>query len=214
MGSEERARRYVSKSDLKEESDEIFKELSKSLSISLTAALSSSLTEILTVELTDSLLPKISEVIGEKLSELTSKVSVIENICDRNAKDIIDIHRELSLLKQESSVQKNMIDTLITKNAELESKIVDQNNQEKIDNLSELIEERTNRQLRQTLVIKGLPEKTNESWDKTTSLLAESFSEVLDDCSFDQARDMINRAHRGPMYDNKRTTRPIYASMH
>ena len=216
MGSEERSRRYVSKQDLKEERDEIFNELSESLSKSLSVALSTSLTKVLTVELTNSLLPKISEAISEKLCELTSKVADIENISDKNSKDIFIIQSEISMLKQESSEQKDIINSLLITNAELEQKVLEidsKKTQKKIDDLSELIEERTNRQLRQTLVFKGRREVKYENWDKTTSLLAKTFSSILENCNYDQAYDMINRAHRSPMNEDKKNMRDIYVNI-
>ena len=79
---------------------------------------------------------------------------------------------------------------------------------EKIQELEELVEERTNRSLRQTLVFKGIPEnKTDngndrktkkikpESWAETTDTLAGVIADICD-TNFASAKEMINRAHR------------------
>ena len=83
--------------------------------------------------------------------------------------------------------------------------------------VEELIEERTNRQLRKTLVIKGIPESDDErSWHDTETKLAKIFAETLD-VSADQAKTLIDRCHRGgnPQYYKKNSKhRPIFAAMH
>ena len=66
-----------------------------------------------------------------------------------------------------------------------------------IKSLEEKIEERTNRQLRETLVIRNVPElKPDESYNDTKELLAKLISDNVDDVSFDHAFNQIKRAHR------------------
>ena len=63
---------------------------------------------------------------------------------------------------------------------EIETILIDDLKKQKsmTNNLENRIEERTNRQLRKTLIIKGIPEKNNESWKDTTNLLAKTISKA------------------------------------
>ena len=217
MGSEEREnKRYINKAEFKKERDAIFEELSVLLSETLTVSLTTSLSAALTTELSNSLLPIITKTIADKINEITSTALEIEHVANENASNIITIQSDILELKQASLEQKNIIDSLLVTNADLENKLAlfeNEKTQERIDDLSELIEERTNRQLRQTLVVKGLREKKNETWEETTSLLAKTFSNVLPNCSYNDAFEMINRAHRGAPNDRKVNMRDIYVNM-
>lgn len=78
------------------------------------------------------------------------------------------------------------------------------------------MEDRTNRQLRQTIVITGVEELQDESWDDTRELLAEEISKGLKN-SFNSADKMLNRVHRGsrsrdPKYENM--PRKIFAALY
>lgn len=78
----------------------------------------------------------------------------------------------------------------------------------------EYAEDRVNRQLRKTLIFKGIPEKENESWDDTDELLAQKIADVCDGTSLEQAREMFERSHRGRVsrrYEGN-GPRPIYAA--
>ena len=89
--------------------------------------------------------------------------------------------------------------------------------QVRVKEFEELIEERTNRPLKKTLVIKGITEGDDEkSWHNTETRLAKVFGETLD-MSADQAKTLIDCCHRGgnPQYRKKNTKhRPIFAAMH
>ena len=76
-------------------------------------------------------------------------------------------------------------------------------------------EDRINRQLRKTLVIRNLPEKDSEKWADTTDILANKISSLLE-MSLDDAYFEIDRCHRGGIsknYKGKSKVRPIYAAM-
>ena len=65
------------------------------------------------------------------------------------------------------------------------------------DQLRENIEDRTNRQLRETLVFKNIPEEVqDESYKETKELLATVISNNCPDVSYEQALSQIKRAHR------------------
>ena len=83
----------------------------------------------------------------------------------------------------------------------------------KINEVEELLEERTNRQLRQTLVFRGVREVEDESWEDTSEIIAKLISKNLG-ISSNKAHDMLNRVHRGkPANINKNSPRPIYAAL-
>ena len=125
-----------------------------------------------------------------------------------------------TLLKKQQSLEKDM--------AELKSKFdVDCLPQpvntasttdlaQKVKALEKTMEDRINRQLRQTLVIRNIPEEPQEkSWSDTTDVVAGKIADLLD-LGFDEARDLINRCHRGgkpSYYKEKKKIRPIYVAM-
>ena len=66
-----------------------------------------------------------------------------------------------------------------------------------IRKLTDLLEERTNRQLRGTLVFKGIPELPYEkSWEDTKSVLAEAVANTVPNLDVKGARSLFERAHR------------------
>lgn len=66
-----------------------------------------------------------------------------------------------------------------------------------IKKITENVEDRTNRQLRETLVFKNLPEvNEKESFNDTKKLLATTISENCDGVTYDEAYRQIKRAHR------------------
>ena len=68
---------------------------------------------------------------------------------------------------------------------------------DKVSELEEKLEDRTNRQLRETLVFKNIPEGQGEvSYDDTKELLATIISTHCTDVSYDIAFNEIKRAHR------------------
>ena len=82
--------------------------------------------------------------------------------------------------------------------------------------IEELIESRTNRQLRKTLVFRNIPEEADEkTWADTDNLLSATISSQLD-ISENDAYEMIDRCHRGgnkKYYAKEGRARPIFAAM-
>ena len=89
--------------------------------------------------------------------------------------------------------------------------------EERLNEIEERIEERTNRQMRKTLVFRGVREHAGEKYWKHTD---ERLSKVIADaitCSESDASDMIDRCHRtgNPQYyKDAGRSRPIAAAMH
>ena len=67
---------------------------------------------------------------------------------------------------------------------------------ETVQQLKEVVEERTNRQLRETLIFKNIEEKENEKWEDTKILLAKLISETCQNISYNDAFHGIKRCHR------------------
>ena len=84
---------------------------------------------------------------------------------------------------------------------------------ESFKQLEEKVEDRTNRQLRKTIVVKGLPEKPNEKWSDTRNLLAKHIAKSYN-MEFKTAYAMFERVHRGGgngYQERKKNRRDIYA---
>ena len=83
--------------------------------------------------------------------------------------------------------------------------------------IEERVEERTNRQMRKTLVFRGIPERAGEkTWQDTDELLAKTLADVCDDINHDEASDLIDRCHRQgdpKYYRDAARTRPVVAAM-
>lgn len=75
------------------------------------------------------------------------------------------------------------------------------------------MEERTNRQLRQTLVFKGIDEIPHEKWADTKKLLGDTISECVGVTQLFGVQ-MLNRVHRGRPNPNKHNQRDIYANLY
>ena len=125
-----------------------------------------------------------------------------------------------TLLKKQETLETDMADL----KAKLEGDNVVQPTEDtasldmakKIKVLEKTMEDRINRQLRQTLVIRNIPEEADEkSWSDTTDVVADKIADLLH-LEFDEARSLINRCHRGgkaSYYREKNKVRPIYVAM-
>ena len=117
------------------------------------------------------------------------------------------------------------IESLTARIEALESLLKKQQNQpelsdqatiDRIRATEEMVEERTNRQLRKTLVIRGVPEQQHEKWSDTDSTLSSIIAKTMN-IPLQEAESMIDRCHRGgnpKYYKDTNKHRPIYAAMH
>ena len=155
-------------------------------------------------------------IIDDKLTGVVARISSLEDsvynnkiTCETQAKALDD----LSLANAQLSAQ---LDSLTQKFEELSSGNVQSppllDFSKKLVEIEERVEERTNRQLRQTLVFRGIPEKGNESWEDTFEIVSRNISKNLG-ISVSKAEDMLNRVHRGRSADNNKP-RPIYAALY
>jgi len=85
------------------------------------------------------------------------------------------------------------------------------------ETIEERIEERTNRQMRKTLVFRGIREHADEKyWKHTDKRLSKTLADAFS-CDESEATDMIDRCHRTgdpKYYKEAGRSRPIAAAMH
>ena len=153
----------------------------------------------------------------EKFNGIDSRLTTVEAKIDL----ISTSHDALDKLVDDNRIHAaDEIQLLKGKIANLEDKITAlQNIPVQVDNLTELCEERTNRQLRETLVYKNVPEELDdETYSDTKNVVAKLIS---DHCNidFDEARAAIKRAHREANRRNgedhfRQGKRLIFAAFH
>ena len=161
-----------------------------------------------------------------KGSEKKKKLSASEECsnCESLA-ETIKLLQETNLALKETvkelserlqSVEKTLAEAINDKNVSSPPSEISTGVETRVKAVEELVEERTNRQLRKTLVIKGIPEDDDEkSWQDCELKLSKIFSETLN-VPVDDARSLIDRCHRGgnkKYYKDIKKTRPIYAAM-
>jgi len=174
--------------------------------------------------------PEFEEILKKYFNNLKGMIKA-ENTAIKS--EIVNLQHEVESIKNENSnlkkqvdMNKSTIDSLKGETSTLKSKLMKLESNQML--LEEEIEERTNRQLRKTLVFRGIPEQTirrdsssdnagrKENWDDTEELLAQKIAEVCEDTSLSQAREMIERGHRGgpnPNYQGDKP-RPIFAAFY
>ena len=124
----------------------------------------------------------------------------------------------ISALQTEVAAVNSGNDELMSVNKKLEEKLSDS---EKFHStviksfiqLEENLEDRTNRQLRQTVVVDGLPEKPIEKWVDTRNILAKYIAKAYD-MEFRKVYSFFERVHPGRgngFEEKKKGKRDIYA---
>ena len=90
-------------------------------------------------------------------------------------------------------------DKILRLNSTIESLVTASKYQaNQINYLTENVESRTNRQMRNTLVFKGIPEsKEEKSWEQTRTVLAATVSKCIPRLSKDDAYNIFECVHRG-----------------
>ena len=184
----------------KQERQTLFDDLAASLSKELSDSLKKSLSAELTSVLSENLTTTVKECIQSYFKDISTTVSQLEETVVSYKETLETVTAELSNLKETMATHSNQIEQLLAENEMLNkqvNEVVKQSEMKRVDDLEELIEERTNRSLRQTLVFKGVEQRgAKESWSQTKTLLSDIIAETLD-INSDHAMSMINRCHRG-----------------
>ena len=167
-------------------------------------------------EAVELLTERFTGLFNDKVTAVAAQISCLEESIINNKSEMDSQRDEISELKRANAEQLSKIDDLTQK---LETLVPDQMNldnsimSKKVHELEERVEDRTNRQLRQTLILRGVREQREESWNDTKDLVAKVISENTD-VSFTTAEKMINRVHRGRPTPNRNQPRPIYMALH
>ena len=143
--------------------------------------------------------------LGKVIAELREKLELTEEIAAKALKLAEENNKQLLALSNENTHLKTRLQNL---------------ENDRIYNIEEQIESRTNRQLRKTLVFKGIPEKQSGennkkvTWEETQELVAKKITEICDDTTLQNARDMLERCHRAQENPNFRGSgpRPIFCA--
>ena len=174
--------------------------------------------ESLTTRLEDSML-RLSDTMVKSKSELSEKMDVVTNRMDNFERRIEKIERSIldsdnrvgemqARIENSDMIVSQKITTLTNRVKELEEKVAKfeelpkvvkplENLPLKVDQLIEKVEDRTNRQLRETLVFKNVPEEgRDESYAQTKQLLARVISTNCPEYTYEFALSQIKRAHR------------------
>ena len=159
--------------------------------------------------------------VDAKLTDFEERIAKLEEKSHTNENSIGELDANVTI-NNIRTAQK--FDELLKRIEDLEEKLKALDDVPKdIKQLSEDIESRTNRQLRETLVFKNIPETPGvdkESYKDTKDLLATTISETCDGITKEFALSQIKRAHResGHRRDNKEHPRTgkkiIYAAFH
>ena len=168
-------------------------------------------------EAVEILTKRFTDLLNVCVAAVVLRVGNLEDTVEQNNTQISDQNEEIIELKKANAELSSRIDALSNKLDNLDpgkSNYDITNVSKKVQEIEERLEERTNRQLRQTLIIRGIQEVPNETWDDTKDLVAKAISKNTD-VSFQEATNMLNRVHRGrPNPKNKNQPRPIYMALH
>ena len=125
-------------------------------------------------------LARFEETLLSKIDELQESLASTKSVAER----------ALALALE----NKSKIDSLSSENAALQQR-VSKLQSEKLKALEEQIEDRTNRQMRKSLIFKGIEESPNETWEETEEKLAKVMHEVTG-TPLSETSQWIERGHR------------------
>ena len=173
---------------------------------------------VLTKKDLDDAVDRLIVIIDEKFSGITERIASLENSTLVNKHEIEEQNNRINELQHENIDLKTKLDALCQQFATFDHELTSSANTQlfnKINIIEERVESRTNRQLRQTIIISGVKERKDESWDDTRELVADVISKNLN-ISFDSAEKMLNRVHRGGRKDPQNPNKPrrIFAALY
>ena len=162
------------------------------------------------------------QIILDLKAEILQELKKDRRRVDKVESQIKQINEEVTTVITENATLQAQIADCSTKISLLENRIVkiEEENRElikekdvsalRIHNLKWKLEDRTNRDMRNTLIFRGVPERKDEStWDKTESVLADIISETCD-MDIEETNEMFERVHRGRPRQYNKGKRDIY----
>ena len=172
---------------------------------------------VLTKKDLDEAVEKIIKIFDDKFAGIADRFQSLEDTVQKNSREIEKQNNDLAELRSQNLELRAQLDEVNKQIAVGDAQISSSSElASKLDEIEERVEDRTNRQLRQTLVIRGLKEKNNESWEDTTESVAELISNKLK-VSFNSADNMLNRVHRSRRSNDPRQRnqpRKIFAALY
>ena len=147
--------------------------------------------------------------LGEKIDKIGEKLEAVNERLDKLEAKNVDYDHKFREFEEKCATYEEKIAAIQTKATadalafgarvtELEGQLQRYKEEEDIEmgSLRELIESRTNRQLRKTVIFKNIPEtKADETYAEVKTLLARAISENTS-LSYETAYASIDRAHR------------------
>ena len=133
--------------------------------------------------------------ISARLDGYDAKLDVIDRKVQSTDDRLGNLHAEVG---NQGDIARAKFEEMAKKIADLEEKVaVLDNVQDEIDHLAEKVEDRTNRQLRETLIFKNIPEDGDEeSYQQSKELIATTISTHCEDITYEYALSQVKRAHR------------------
>lgn len=153
---------------------------------------------------------KVLSDLSSKINSLIKRVEVVEENSSK-ALELAQINEDRILAISDKLIHVGQTNSRLVSDLKVAN--------ETILSLEEQLEDRTNRQLRKTLVISNVPEQDNENWEKTKEILAgtiERASEKLKDeekINKEEALSMLERVHRGREKKGRKGPRQIFAAI-
>ena len=129
------------------------------------------------------------------IESLQTELEETRNIASGALRRVEECEADLAKLQNENESLKDQITTL--------------GHAERFKELEERLEDRTNRQFRNTLTFKGIADDPDETWAQTEKKLVNAIKKAGVPAA--DANNMIERAHRGRPNREKQGPRPIFA---
>ena len=150
----------------------------------------------------------------ENLRDLGERLNDLDKTIADHVNTITLQSSKIESLKDENGHLGDLISSLTTRIDQLENVSHVIPSKKEIEEPNERVEERTNRQLRQTLIIKGVPEAPEEkTWADTKHILARTIADSVHTTEQNAYHNVLNRVHRGRPNPRK-PVRDIYANLY
>ena len=142
--------------------------------------------------------------LNNKYDQINQRMDTLQQSLDGNLKNIkSDIEVNSTTAKNALALATtNKTDILLTSNENYNLKQSLHELTLKLEIANDQIDDQINRSLRNTLIFRGIPLKPKETWEETTTILAETISKQIPDLNKEWIRETIERAHRSKTGSN------------
>ena len=149
----------------------------------------------------------------QNITTNTISINNVKLTATTNLNDINSIQTELSTVATDNHERDTRINKLDDDISSLRVKV--ENNEQFNAVHTEFIEDQMNRSLRKNIIIRGIPEGNNETWEDTRAIVANALGAATK-INPNQVGDMFERIHRGSAKegDDKKFPRTIFALLY